>query len=177
MKYLVVSDSHGDKAILQKLVTAYAGKVDLMLHCGDSELPVTDEVFKYFKVVRGNCDYDLDLQDEQFFDRGQDKILLVHGHLLGVGFGLGGLQAEMDELGANMAFFGHTHQLGVEVINGKLLLNPGSISYPRGKYTAIGGTFAIVETFADENAKQIEVQYYDRELNAIPELQVTFNGK
>ena len=34
MKYLVVSDSHGDKAILQKLVTAYAGKVDLMLHCG-----------------------------------------------------------------------------------------------------------------------------------------------
>ena len=72
MKYLVVSDSHGDKAILQKLVTAYAGKVDLMLHCGDSELPVTDEVFKYFKVVRGNCDYDLDLQDEQFFDRGQD---------------------------------------------------------------------------------------------------------
>ena len=38
-----------------------------------------------------------------------------------------------------------THQLGVEVINGKLLLNPGSISYPRGKYTAIGGTFAIVE--------------------------------
>ena len=34
--------------------------------------------------------------------------------------------------------------------------NPGSISYPRGKYTAIGGTFAIVETFADENAKQIE---------------------
>ncbi len=139
MKYLVVSDSHGDKAILQKLVTAYAGKVDLMLHCGDSELPVADEV--------------------------------------GVGFGLGGLQAKMDELGANMAFFGHTHQLGVEVINGKLLLNPGSISYPRGKYTAIGGTFAIVETFADENGKQIEVQYYDRELNAIPELQVIFNGK
>ena len=51
MKYLVVSDSHGDKAILQKLVTAYAGKVDLMLHCGDSELPVTDEVFKYFKEI------------------------------------------------------------------------------------------------------------------------------
>lgn len=28
MKYLVVSDSHGDKAILQKLITAYAGKVE-----------------------------------------------------------------------------------------------------------------------------------------------------
>lgn len=89
MKYLVVSDSHGDKAILQKLITAYAGKVDLMLHCGDSELPATDEVFKHFQVVRGNCDYDLELQDEQFFECGQDKILLVHGHLLGVGFGLG----------------------------------------------------------------------------------------
>ena len=177
MKYLVVSDSHGDKAILQKLITAYAGKVDLMLHCGDSELPATDEVFKYFKVVRGNCDYDLELQDEQFFDRGQDKILLVHGHLLGVGFGLGGLQAKMEELGANMAFFGHTHQLGGEVINGKFILNPGSISYPRGKFTALGGTFAIVETFASENGKRIEVQYYDRKLNAVPELQVTFNAK
>ena len=158
MKYLVVSDSHGDKAILQKLVTAYAGKVDLMLHCGDSELPVADEVFKYFKVVRGNCDYDLALQDEQFFDRGQDKILLVHGHLLGVGFGLGGLQAKMDEFGANMAFFGHTHQLGVEVINGKLLLNPGSISYPRGKYTAIGGTFPKVSDFADHSEPKINLK-------------------
>ena len=63
------------------------------------------------------------------------------------------------------------------MINGKFILNPGSISYPRGKFTALGGTFAIVETFTSENGKRIEVQYYDRKLNAVPELQVTFNAK
>lgn len=173
MKYLVVSDSHGDKEILEKLIANYAGKVDAMFHCGDSELAYDDEVFMHFNVVSGNCDYDPNLKTEQFFTIGTDKILLVHGHLLGVGFGLNSLQLEMQEYGANMAFFGHTHQLGVEKVADRLILNPGSISYPRGKYQAIGGTYALVESLPT----QINVQFYNRDLEPIPELQVTFDGK
>lgn len=173
MKYLVVSDSHGDRAVLEKLVANFATKVDAMFHCGDSELAADDDVLQNFHVISGNCDYDPNFLTEQTFSFGDDKILLVHGHLLAVNYGLGSLQLEMDEVGANMAFFGHTHQLGVEMINHKLLLNPGSISFPRGKYTPYGGTFAIVETTADE----IKVQYYDRELEPIKELQVTFDGR
>ena len=35
MLYLIVSDSHGDRDILCKLVKNYTGKVDAMFHCGD----------------------------------------------------------------------------------------------------------------------------------------------
>ena len=42
MLYLIVSDSHGDRDILCKLVKNYTGKVDAMFHCGDSELKSDD---------------------------------------------------------------------------------------------------------------------------------------
>ena len=38
MKYLVVSDNHGDRNILVEIVNRYVGMVDQMFHCGDSEL-------------------------------------------------------------------------------------------------------------------------------------------
>ena len=39
MKYLVVSDNHGDRQILVDLVNHFQEQVDLFIHCGDSELP------------------------------------------------------------------------------------------------------------------------------------------
>ncbi len=37
MKIVVVSDNHGDREIIQKIVDHYEGKVDGIFHCGDSE--------------------------------------------------------------------------------------------------------------------------------------------
>ena len=53
MLYLIVSDSHGDRDILCKLVKNYTGKVDAMFHCGDSELKSDDELFDKMIVVGG----------------------------------------------------------------------------------------------------------------------------
>lgn len=38
MKALFVSDNHGDRAILQKIAARFSNEVDIMLHCGDSNL-------------------------------------------------------------------------------------------------------------------------------------------
>lgn len=172
MRYLVVSDSHGDKAILLKLIENFSDQVDTMFHCGDSELPASDEVFAYFSTVTGNCDYEPAFEEERTFSFGTDKILLAHGHLLGISFGLEPFLKEMERVKANLGFFGHTHQLGVEKIADKIILNPGSISYPRGKYQVFGGTFALVET----EQKQTVIQYYDRQLQPLEGLKVVFKN-
>ena len=36
MKYLIVSDNHGDRQILVDLLAGFSGKVDTFIHCGDS---------------------------------------------------------------------------------------------------------------------------------------------
>lgn len=166
MKYVVVSDTHGDLGILEEISAKFQGKVDAMLYCGDSELPADAKIWENFQSVKGNCDYDMNYPDEKVLEFGSDRILLVHGHLHAVNFGLTSLSLLAREEQANLVFFGHTHQLGYEYQQGCLYLNPGSISYPRGQFIFIGGTFAIVETSDDE----IKIDYYNREYELVPNL-------
>ncbi|MFC6181113.1 metallophosphoesterase [Lactiplantibacillus daowaiensis] len=172
MKCLVVSDSHGDRQILVDLLAAYQGKVDAFFHCGDSELQVDDDVFKNMAVVQGNMDFDDRLPDEVVKTVAGVKVYMTHGHLVGVNLSLDHLLANAQQHGAQLAFFGHTHQLGVERHAGTLILNPGSISYPRGEFTRIGGTYAIVET----DGQTVDVQYYDRQQQPVPELKFHFEN-
>lgn len=172
MKCLVVSDSHGDRDILVQLLNDYAGKVDAFFHCGDSELRHDDSVFDKMLVVRGNMDFDDELPADVHQSVAGVSVYMTHGHLVGVNLGLDHLLANAQAVHANLAFFGHTHQLGVERHGGVLMLNPGSISYPRGEFTRIGGTYAIVET----DGATVDIQYYDRQEHAVPELKFHFAG-
>ena len=170
MRYLVVSDCHYDRDILVKLRDYYRGKVDAMFYCGDSELDSDDELWQDFAVVTGNCDYDPAYPKYVQADFGSDHILMTHGHLYQVNFGLRGLEQLAIEKGANLVFFGHTHQLGVEKIAGRIFLNPGSISYPRGAYARLNGTYALVET----TEKTVDVSYYRRDFSPVDELKAHF---
>ncbi|WP_057735703.1 metallophosphoesterase [Liquorilactobacillus uvarum] len=172
-KILVVSDNHGDHQILESLISKYKTKVNAMFHCGDSEFSPDDEVFNYFKVVTGNCDYDPRFAEYLVSDVDGTRVLLTHGHLLRVNTGLERLGLLAQEKQAQIALFGHTHRLGAEYVHGCLFLNPGSISYPRGEYSALGGTYAIIEV----SAEQFEICYYDRSFTKIPDLQFAFPRK
>ncbi|MFD1421369.1 metallophosphoesterase [Lactiplantibacillus songbeiensis] len=171
MKCLVVSDSHGDRDILVRLLKAYQGKVDAFFHCGDSELQHDDPVFNEMAVVQGNMDFDDQLPDAVTKTVAGVTVYMTHGHLVGVNLSLDHLLANAQQQHAQLAFFGHTHQLGVERHAGTLLLNPGSISYPRGEFTRIGGTYAIVDT----DGQTFDVQYYDRSMAPVPELSFHFD--
>ena len=54
--------------------------------------------------------------------------------------------------------------------DGMLILNPGSISLPRGQYRGLGGTYAIIEA----DAKFVRVTYFTRQHESVPELSSEF---
>lgn len=132
MKLLVVSDNHGEKEILEDLKIKYVNEVDAMFHCGDSELAADDDALNGFICVRGNCDRDDRLLEQQVIDRLGETIFFTHGHLYEVKTTLLNLFYKSQEVEAALVFFGHTHRLGAEQIEGTIFVNPGSLSYPRG---------------------------------------------
>ena len=162
MKYLVISDNHGQTEILQTIKEKMATKVDVMLHCGDSCLFANDEALADYQTVLGNCDFEA-YMPKRVFNYKDDCVFLTHGHLYGVEYDLNKLSFAAKEQNANLIFFGHTHVLGVQYLDGCLYLNPGSISYPRGEYAFLKGTFVIVET----TPTKIKVQYYKRNLQPV----------
>lgn len=170
MNYLVLSDSHGDREIIQNVYNQFKEKVDLFIHCGDSELPASDPLWKDIFVVQGNCDYDEEYKKEQLIETSEDRILVVHGHLYQVNFTMTPLELRAKELQASIVLFGHTHKLGCEYIDSTLYLNPGSISQPRGlPYKS----FAIIES----TEVFFRVDYYDRTGKKLPELTFSFKKK
>lgn len=169
-KMLVVSDSHGDRKILENLLNHYQKKIDLFIHCGDSELPETDKLFETYQVVAGNCDYDSAFKSDQLILYENERIWITHGHHYQVNFGLERLALAARQQRVDFCFFGHTHQLGFEMHNNCLFLNPGSISLPRGNYANLGGTYAIVTV----NPQAIGIQYYKRNFQPVTELRGHF---
>lgn len=170
MKLLAVSDNHGDRQILQTIFEAYRNQVDAIFHCGDSEMTVDDPLFKDVYVVKGNNDYGTTFPTELQPVIGETKVFMTHGHLYDVSMSLTRLDLRARELGAAVVLYGHTHQLAAEMSQGRLYVNPGSISLPRGQYAAIGGTFAIINALP----AQFTVDFYDRQLNRIDQLHQQF---
>lgn len=170
MKILVTSDNHGDADILTTLKQRWASQVDLMVHCGDSELAPTSKAMADFQVVKGNNDYHFHYPDQLTLLAGADQLLVVHGDHDHVNASLTPLLLKAQQMGVKMVCYGHTHQLAVTTDSGILFLNPGSISLPRGKYAYLGGTFAIV----DVQPKQWVIDYYTRNSVLIPELHFVF---
>lgn len=164
--FLVVSDNHTDRDILTKIAEVYQNRVDLMIHCGDSLLEKTDPLCERYQVVEGNCDFPGNFVNEQLLITSVGQVFFSHGQHYYVNFGMSDLMAVAQKNQADFCFFGHTHQLKVEYQEGCLFLNPGSISFPRGKYRQIGGTFAIVTVTVD----RIVVNFYDRRFSIINEL-------
>ncbi len=54
---LVMSDSRGDRQIVEEIKNRYFGKVAAIFHNGDSELDSQDSIWDGVYVVNGNCDY------------------------------------------------------------------------------------------------------------------------
>ncbi|MDM5249646.1 metallophosphoesterase [Lysinibacillus sp. G4S2] len=141
MQILVMSDTHGDSNVIEKVRDFYPN-VDTFIHCGDSELPFSHKALDGMKKVRGNCDIDQAFPDEAVFDIGNVTVFLTHGHLFNVKTSILSLSYRAKEVDAQIACFGHSHILGAEMIEDVLFLNPGSLLKPRGRKEK---SFALVE--------------------------------
>lgn len=152
MKALIVSDSHGSVKELKQLKERYEGNVDVMIHCGDSELTSHHSELEGFHVVKGNCDFAGDFPNDIITDVQSTRFLVTHGHLYNIKMTLQTLLYRAKEAEANVVCFGHSHILGVEIIDDILFINPGSILLPRSRREK---TFALLEIQESE----IEIRF------------------
>ncbi|ASK63041.1 YfcE family phosphodiesterase [Virgibacillus phasianinus] len=161
-KLLFVSDSHGLTSELSNIKNQV--DADLLVHCGDSELELDAEQLDGFVKVRGNCDYDNRLPDEQTVEIDSLQVLVTHGHLHQVKSGLTTLSYRAEELGAQVIGFGHTHVAGAEKVGNQLFINPGSIRLPRRIKEK---TYAIMEW---DKLDDICVSFYTLDGDIVDEL-------
>jgi len=77
------------------------------------------------------------------------KILICHGHLQGIDFGDELALFEANETGATIILHGHTHVPRQERTENKLIVNPGSISRPRGGFDPTFAVLTIKGSFQD----------------------------
>lgn len=130
MKTIVAfSDSHGFP--LPAKLDAVAHEADYVFFLGDGISGLGDIMLhKGLHAVRGNCDGYNGFPDEELVEVENVKILLTHGHNHHVKRDKLSLFLRAQELGANIALYGHTHFAEEEEQDGILLLNPGAISSP-----------------------------------------------
>ncbi|KPN95492.1 metallophosphoesterase [Lysinibacillus sp. ZYM-1] len=150
MKILIMSDTHGDSHVIDKVRSFYP-EIDLLIHCGDSELPFVHDALKGMKKVRGNCDREKAFPEEEIFTVDDVKVFVTHGHLFNVKDSMLSLTYRAKELNAQIVCFGHSHILGAEMIDDILFINPGSLLKPRGRKEK---SFAVLEI--EDSAYKVE---------------------
>lgn len=131
MRIGVFSDTHGDLSPLFSLKERLA-PLDAVFHCGDFAEEARD-IGAFFHcpyyAVKGNCDYYCDEPLEKLVTLGGKTFLLVHGHTC---TGELSLVHKGQMAHADAVLFGHSHIPYESWHEGILLLNPGSLSRPRG---------------------------------------------
>lgn len=144
MRILVVSDTHNKHEYLDMAIEEVVP--DRIFHLGDGEgcEDYVEAVAECpVEIVRGNCDYASTLPPEVVMRVGAHVVMLTHGHYYQVNYGTEMLVEAAREKGADVVFYGHTHVPEITRCDDVLVMNPGSISYPRqnGKVPS----YAVVE--------------------------------
>ena len=173
MKILIVSDSHRVSANLKTAIERE--RPDMLIHLGDIEddektvalwagAPKTPCIF-----IKGNCDRytgSADLRDRAVFPLNGHKFYCCHGHREFIGYGLNELCLSAAAQDCDIALFGHSHvpydnwgdavkaydkfytEADPYASAGIMVLNPGSISLPRGGSPR---TYMVMEMKDDGN--------------------------
>ena len=143
MKILIVSDSHGRTQEILDLVKKHPN-MDLYLHAGDSQEPKF-ALFPY-QTVRGNCDYDSNMNERLLIDTPYGKLLMKHRPNI--------TKFELDALNIKIFVFGHLHKRAFYKEDGVYFVSPGATSYERDKYNE---GYLILNIEKDK----IECNFYD----------------
>jgi putative phosphoesterase len=166
-KIFIMSDSHRLTNEVEMLKEKHRAEVDFMIHCGDSELSSDRPELAGFVTVRGNCDHDMGFPEEAVVEAGGRKIFVTHGHLFAVKSTLMNLYYRARELGADIVCFGHSHMLGMEMVDDILFINPGSVRLPRGRKEQ---TYVILEL----DGERADVTVYDVQQGELEQLKRQF---
>ncbi|GGH99644.1 MULTISPECIES: YfcE family phosphodiesterase [Mammaliicoccus] len=156
MKWIVVSDNHGEQGVLHEIYDKYR-EADLFLHLGDSEFDYDDTELSLYQRVKGNCDFDPRFPIEDQGKMQDVPYFFTHGHRYEVKGSRNVLSAHAKNARAKFAFYGHSHVALCELIDGVYCINPGSISQTRGRWEE---TYAMIEF--DRELKNASLTFLNR---------------
>lgn len=133
MKILIVSDTHGHNRNLERALLIES-PIDLLIHLGDMECP--EEDIRSIagcpcEMIAGNNDFFSSLDREAEIKIGSYNVLMAHGHDYYVSLGTENIRAEGISRNKDIVMFGHTHRPLLVREKEIVMLNPGSLSYPR----------------------------------------------
>ena len=157
MRILIVSDTHGNHRNYDKVIER-EGKIDMLLHMGDvegGELYIENTAGCPVYIVAGNNDFFADLPGEEEICIGERKILMTHGHGYYVSRNTNRLKKAAIERGVHIAMYGHTHIPEIDMNDDVIVLNPGSLSYPR--QAGHRGSYIIMHI--DQENVKFELKY------------------
>lgn len=140
MKYMIISDIHGDIYKLNNVLDIYVKeRCNKLIVLGDLfnygiDLHKNDIINRLNMMsdniiyVKGNCDINVsklnfDTPSFQEISINNKKVFLTHGHLYTKDYLLGS--------NYDIIISGHTHVYSIEKLYNKFFLNPGSISKSR----------------------------------------------
>ncbi len=152
MKYLILSDIHGSRPVLEQVLRFYdAGGYERLLLLGDllnygprNGLPagldamgvagLLNERADRIVAVRGNCDSEVDqmllrfpmMGDYALVCDGGRRLFLTHGHVYG--------EDRLPAAGCDVFLYGHTHLWKLEPAGAgrPVVCNIGSPTFPKG---------------------------------------------
>jgi len=147
---------------MNDIIESLYDEIELVLFLGDCIEDFEDFCYIYprkqFISVLGNCDFSGGVPMERIINVGGKKIFMSHGHRYGVKAGHEKIAYEAKKYSANICLYGHSHMSNNTVVNGVYLMNPGSISEPRGGYYY--PSYGVIE-IVDENMdmKIVEIRH------------------
>ena len=161
MKYMFASDIHGSALYCRKMLKAYeesgAEKLillgDILYHGPRNDLPeeyapkeviaMLNEKKNEILAVRGNCDTEVDQMVLEFPIMADYGIFVLDGRTFYATHGHVYHGENMPPMGPDdILIHGHTHLLQAKKEHGHFVLNPGSVSIPKG---GNGHTYGIYE--------------------------------
>lgn len=134
MRILVISDSHGADYKITDILNRHSDIKEVFFlgdNVADAENAQINFPDRCFHIVSGNCDYFAVYPFSDIFFFEGKKIFFTHGHRFKVKYSLEELFKEGEKQNADLILFGHTHTPYEHYENGRLYLNPGSLSRSR----------------------------------------------
>lgn len=133
MKILIVSDTHRQNKNLLDILEKM-DDLDVLIHLGDiegSETTISMAAGCRVEMIAGNNDFFSELPGEKIIELDRYQVMLTHGHRYYIGMGDEMLKDEARAKGVDIVMYGHTHRPKIEKTENLVVLNPGSLSYPR----------------------------------------------
>lgn len=142
MKYLIVSDIHGCKNYLERILEKESD-IKNIIFLGDGlgdifTLKARHPDYNIVSAVAGNCDVNKAVPTKEILDIKGHKLLVCHGDGYYVKMSLLPLRRACMSMGVDIALYGHTHRQYYEYFDGLYMFNPGSVAPSSNPFSCYG---------------------------------------